>query len=314
LPEYSVYTSISYTGYRGKPKAHQKTSELFRTQKINRGTLRDVTDSFPTDELNKIFDDFLSHVQRGKHLADYQLMDGKYLISIDGSGVSAKISGIVIVDKGNIRSESSTKSMIIDQLKLDTTVTILEENEDWYKVEVSGNRSGWMHTSLVSKSSPGQSAEAVLSEKKIKHSIVLKVPIARVRKSPNAEAPVKFRLYRNDRVMVIDVQNDCKLIALDDGRTGWVHQSLFYPLDRTTPSSIEDTPSSVLVVDTRQIHNMQIKVISETEEWVLFMLNGFFTPEISVIAGENPKVICDFSGISLGDEIQHPLEVKGKLI
>jgi len=170
-----------------------------------------------------------------------------------------------------------------------------------------------MHTSLVSKSSPGQSAEAVLLEKKIKHSIVLKVPIARVRESPHPESPVKFRLYRNDRVMVIDAQNDWKRIVLDDGRSGWVHQSLFYPMNRTTstsvvdtqmPLSVTDSQSQLSVLDTQEIHDIQIRLISETEEWVLFILNGFFTPEISVTAGENPKVVCVFSGISLGEGIQ----------
>jgi len=47
--------------------------------------------------------------------------------SSNGKNISSKTRGIVIVDKGNILSEPSNTSMIIDQLKLGTTVIIMEE-------------------------------------------------------------------------------------------------------------------------------------------------------------------------------------------
>ena len=226
------------------------------------------------------------------------------LKSTDGP-VSSKVTGIVIVNKSNIRNEPTTTSMIILQLPLWETVTILEEKEDWLRVETSGNHLGWIHTSLILRLSPDQSVESALLEKKIKHRIVLKVPTGRVREQPSPDAPIKFRLYQNDIVTVIDVENDWKHIALDDGRNGWAHQRLFYPMDQT---------SSAPVVDNRQISDIRTQVKSETEEWALFMLNGFFTPEIFVVGGEKPQVVCDFSGISLGNGFQHPIELNTKLI
>jgi DDE family transposase len=47
--------------------------------------LRNVLDTLPIDTLSPIFADFLRDLQRGKHLAKYQMLDGKYLIPIDGS-------------------------------------------------------------------------------------------------------------------------------------------------------------------------------------------------------------------------------------
>jgi hypothetical protein len=59
---------------------------LFQIQTIPRETqLRDTVDLIPSEALNPIFDDFLSHLQRGKHLSDYQFLNGHYLIPIDGS-------------------------------------------------------------------------------------------------------------------------------------------------------------------------------------------------------------------------------------
>lgn len=59
---------------------------IFNIGSIPKDTqLRDIIDPLPIEPLNAIFQDFLSHLQRGKYLTDYQLLDGKYLIAIDGS-------------------------------------------------------------------------------------------------------------------------------------------------------------------------------------------------------------------------------------
>jgi len=47
--------------------------------------LRNVLDALPLETLSSIFTEFLSNLQRGKHLATYQLLGRKYLIPIDGS-------------------------------------------------------------------------------------------------------------------------------------------------------------------------------------------------------------------------------------
>ncbi len=47
--------------------------------------LRNVLDALPIESLSPIFADFLGDLQRGKHLNQYQLLGGKYLIPIDGS-------------------------------------------------------------------------------------------------------------------------------------------------------------------------------------------------------------------------------------
>ena len=59
---------------------------VFNVSAIPKGTqLRDVLDASPTDNLEKIFSDFFSHLQRGKHLEAYQFIDGMYLMPVDGS-------------------------------------------------------------------------------------------------------------------------------------------------------------------------------------------------------------------------------------
>jgi len=59
---------------------------LFDVSDIPKDTqMRQVLDAIAAGELNGIFADFLHRLQRGKHLVNYQLLNGSYLVSIDGS-------------------------------------------------------------------------------------------------------------------------------------------------------------------------------------------------------------------------------------
>ena len=59
---------------------------MFDVKSIPRDSqLRDVLDPLPTDILEKIFPDYLNQLQRGKHLQNYQFINGMYLMPLDGS-------------------------------------------------------------------------------------------------------------------------------------------------------------------------------------------------------------------------------------
>jgi hypothetical protein len=59
---------------------------LFGVSEIPADTqMRVVIDSVPTEKIAKIFPVFLKLLQRGRHLKNYDFMDGYYLIALDGS-------------------------------------------------------------------------------------------------------------------------------------------------------------------------------------------------------------------------------------
>jgi len=60
---------------------------LFLVQSIPKDSqMRDVIDEIDSKELEPIFNDYFNALQRGKHLEQYQIFGGYYLISMDGSG------------------------------------------------------------------------------------------------------------------------------------------------------------------------------------------------------------------------------------
>jgi hypothetical protein len=56
--------------------------------------MREVMDDVDPEELAPLFDDFFRPLQRGKHLEQYQVLDGRYIVALDGSQyfTSARIS------------------------------------------------------------------------------------------------------------------------------------------------------------------------------------------------------------------------------
>lgn len=59
---------------------------MFSIDSIPRDTqLRDILDQTPIDKLEFVFSDYLHQLQRNKYLEQYQFLDGRYLIPIDGS-------------------------------------------------------------------------------------------------------------------------------------------------------------------------------------------------------------------------------------
>ncbi len=72
---------------RLKEQIHRDNLEtLFNVRSIPKATqLRDVIDIIPTESFNPIFSDYLRVLQRSKQLEQFQLLDGMYLIPIDGT-------------------------------------------------------------------------------------------------------------------------------------------------------------------------------------------------------------------------------------
>ena len=69
-------------------KKHHKSNlqTLFDVNSIPESTqLRTIIDGVDSDYFNSFFDDYTHYLQRGKHLAQYQLLDGLYYIPMDAT-------------------------------------------------------------------------------------------------------------------------------------------------------------------------------------------------------------------------------------
>lgn len=96
---------------RMEDEAHSNNLKtLFHVESIPKDTqMGEVLDEVDPEQIMPLFDDFLRPLQRGKHLEQYEVLDGLYIVAIDGSQyfTSEKIScpGCLIREdkKGKVR-------------------------------------------------------------------------------------------------------------------------------------------------------------------------------------------------------------------
>ncbi len=213
--------------------------------------------------------------------------------------------GFIKVSIGNIRLKPGTHSSIIAKLQKGDKLTIIGKEGDWYMVKLPDNRLGWAHQMLIRKEESAIKIEKKATAEKVERTVLLKVPIGRVREQPTLSAAIKFRLKKSDIVTVIDEKEDWYLIKIEDGRTGWAHQSLFIE-----SGHIQIPPKKIY----KKIHAIYTHVLSEEEEKVIFVLNDSFTPKTFVVTGDRPKVVCDFFDVHLGSGVERKIEVNGGII
>jgi hypothetical protein len=72
---------------RMEDEAHMNNlTTLFQIQSIPKDTrMREVVDDVNPEQLALLFDDFFRPLQRGKHLEQYRVLDGRYIVALDGS-------------------------------------------------------------------------------------------------------------------------------------------------------------------------------------------------------------------------------------
>jgi hypothetical protein len=96
---------------RMEDEAHvNNLKTLFHVESIPKDTqMREIMDAVDPEEIMPLFDDFFRPLQRGKHLEQYRVLDGRYIVALDGSQyfTSEKIScpGCLIKEdkKGKVR-------------------------------------------------------------------------------------------------------------------------------------------------------------------------------------------------------------------
>ena len=72
---------------RMEEEAHgNNLKTLFHVESIPKDSqMKDALDEVDPEEIAPLFDDFFRPLQRGKHLEQYRVLDGRYIVAVDGS-------------------------------------------------------------------------------------------------------------------------------------------------------------------------------------------------------------------------------------
>ena len=145
-------------------------------------------------------------------------------------------------------------------------------------------------------------------EKDVKELTVM-VVAGNVRKGPSVKEAVIFRIARGDRLQVTDQKGNWYAVRTGGGQSGWAHHTLFKapspPLSKAKSASPKSGKKGKGV-----IQGIRTVVTDPNHAQIIFELNGYYPPEIMVIEGEVPRVVCDFFSVRLAPGVKKNFPVK----
>jgi tetratricopeptide (TPR) repeat protein len=153
--------------------------------------------------------------------------------------------GVISVSAANIRSDSSTQAEVLAKLGRGERAALLWKEGEWYLLELTEGRLGWVHESVVSKV-PATVKQPVIASR----TLTVSTDLGRVREEPSLDSGILFRVNKGEVINLMEEKGDWRRIALHDGRSGWAHKSLFAesPQSVPLPSAGAEETRRVLVV------------------------------------------------------------------
>jgi len=133
----------------------------------------------------------------------------------------------------------------------------------------------------------------------------VQVDVGNVRDEPSMHSKVKFQVQKGCSVTVTDKRDDWYAIQMDDGRFGWVYQTLI--ADSLVPQ--KDIQSGV-----REITAIEVEPPVEDVVKLRFQLSAPHVPETVIIDEGNPRVVCDFVGTRIAPDIGSRIDVNNGMI
>jgi hypothetical protein len=137
--------------------------------------------------------------------------------------------------------------------------------------------------------------------------VTVGVVAGNVRKGPSVKEAVLFRIARGDTLQMTRQKGNWYAVRTGDGRSGWAHHTLFKtPSPRPEKANSQEPKSRKKVV----IRGIRTVVTDPNRAQIVFELNGYYPPEVMVIEGNVPRVVCDFFSARLAPGIKKSFPVK----
>ena len=132
-----------------------------------------------------------------------------------------------------------------------------------------------------------------------------------VRRGPSLKDAVLFQISRGDKLQVIDQKGDWYAVRIDDDHSGWVHRVLF----ETSSVTPKKAASTIAKSDEKGvIQSIRTVVTDPKHSQIIFELNGYYPPEIEVIEGEAPRIVCDFFSVRLAQGVKKTFSVTNDVV
>lgn len=131
---------------------------------------------------------------------------------------SSGMNGTVTAGSLSVRQGASLDSSIIGMVSLGQSFTILEEYNNWAKIEFKSGSFGWVAGWYLEKSAAKTNTGQAVKESKV----TILQNGTNIRKAPNVQSDVVERANEGDTFSVQSLANDWYEVKLKNGKTGFV--------------------------------------------------------------------------------------------
>lgn len=195
--------------------------------------------------------------------------------------------GITIANEVNVRKEPEQTATVIMTLKLGEYVNIMDNEDDWYFVELSDGTTGWIYNDLII---PVQENKDLIKKG------LITVDNLNVRKSPDINAEVVKTIGKDTQIRIVDKSDGWFQILLQGDLKGWVHSD--YVLTKPNYSTGRVTGDQV---NLRANPSTDAKVLTKLNQDTYIAVKGFQESWYNVIDGSDREgwIHQDFIAIVL---------------
>ncbi|MGL5693738.1 MAG: SH3 domain-containing protein [Peptostreptococcaceae bacterium] len=131
---------------------------------------------------------------------------------------NASSTGIVNTSALNVRSGAGTNHSIIGKLYKGDKIDLLDSSSGWYKVKLSNGKTGWASSQYIDKvNNSGNDNSSSNDTKKG----TVNTSALNVRSGASTTHSIIGKLYKGDKVDVLNSSSGWYKVKLSNGKTGW---------------------------------------------------------------------------------------------
>ncbi len=211
-------------------------------------------------------------------------VSAKYIsISSKDDSSTSKQKGIVTVTTLNVRSGAGTNNDIISKVHKNEVLTILEESNNWFKIQLSNSTIGWVSGDYV-KIQDDNNENIVEEEVNLNGRVSSNVNL-NVRSGPGTNYSIKSSLSPGRVVFLLTKSNGWYKIQLSDGTEGWIsssYVSINQTYGKATVSlNVRSGPSTQYSVKTTLIPGEVVTITGSSNSWYEVKTNSNLTGWVS---------------------------------
>ncbi|MGL5330949.1 MAG: SH3 domain-containing protein [Peptostreptococcaceae bacterium] len=155
------------------------------------------------------------------------------------SSFAATKEGVVTTSALNVRSGPSTSYSRITKVYKGDKVKILESSKGWHKIKTPSGKIGWSSGEYLSTSSSSSNTGGSTSTSSKKATVTASA--LNVRKGPSTSNSIVTKVYKGDKVQILDSSKGWHKIKTPSGKVGWASGDY---LSTSNSSSGGSTPTN----------------------------------------------------------------------